>query len=98
MRLSILVFLALSVVLGALSKAPVEAHGLRAAVLSSSASYGQEQPAGKLSVDINVNKGGGGGGKWYANPLWIAIGGLGLLVVVLLIVMAARGGGTTVVK
>ena len=96
MRLSILVFLALSVVLGVVSSAPVEAHGLRAGVVSSSVSYVQDQPAGKLSVDINVNK--GGGGKWYANPLWVAVGGLGLLVLVLLIVMAARGGGTTVVK
>lgn len=96
MRLSIFVLLALTVALGVLSKAPVEAQGLRAGVVSSSVSYAQEQPAPKLSVDINVNK--GGGGKWYANPLWIAVGGLALLVLVLLIVMAARGGGTTVVK
>jgi hypothetical protein len=30
--------------------------------------------------------------------MWMAIGGLGLLVVVVLIVMAAKGSGTTVVK
>ena len=63
MRLSIFVLLAFTVALGVLSKAPVEAHGLRAGVVSSSVSYAQEQPAAKLSVDINVNKG-GGGGKW----------------------------------
>ncbi len=48
------------------------------------------------SIDIEVHKGGGRG--WYANPMWIAIGVLGLLIVVILIVMAAKGGGTTVVK
>jgi hypothetical protein len=57
----------------------------------------QAQPGGKLDVDINVNKG-GGGGRWYANPMWIAIGGLAVIVLLVLIVMAARGGGTTIVK
>jgi hypothetical protein len=98
MRLSMLVVLAFTVVLGVLSKAPVEAQGLRAGVVSSSVSYAQDQTGAKLDVSINVNKGGGGGGKWYANPLWIAIGGLALLVLIVLIVMAARSGGTTVVK
>lgn len=46
-------------------------------------------------VDINVNR---GGGKWYANPIWMAIGGLAVLVLLILIVMAVRGGGTTIVK
>ena len=32
------------------------------------------QPGGKLDVDINVNH--GGNGRWYANPVWIAIGAL----------------------
>lgn len=98
MRLSMLVLLAFTVVLGVVSKAPVEAQGLRAGVVSSSVSYAQDQPGAKLEVDINVNKGGGGGGQWYANPVWIAIGGLALIVLVTLIVMAGRGGGTTVVK
>jgi hypothetical protein len=54
------------------------------------------QPDGKdLKVDINVNR---GGGKWYANPIWMAIGGLAVLVLLILIVMAVRGGGTTIVK
>lgn len=36
---------------------------------------------------------------WYANPVWIAIGVLALLVVVVLVAMAMRGsGGTTVVR
>jgi len=49
-----------------------------------------------VDVDINVNR--GGGGRWYANPVWIAIGALAVIVLIALIVMAGRGGGTTVVK
>ena len=54
------------------------------------------QPGGKLDVDINVNH--HSGGRWYANPVWIAIGALALIVLIVLIVMAARGGGTTVIR
>jgi len=56
-----------------------------------------QQSAPQINVDIHR----GGGGRWYANPVWIAIGGVALVVVILLIVMAARGGGgggTTVVR
>ena len=49
-----------------------------------------------LKVDINVNR--GGGDRWYANPVWMAIGGLAVLVLLVLVVMAMRGGGTTIVK
>ena len=50
-----------------------------------------------VNVEVNhINRG------WYANPVWVAIGGLALVVVILMIVMAARGGGgsggTTVVR
>ena len=99
MRLSLLAALAFTVVLGVFanaSNAPVKAQALTAGAASvSSAGYAQE-PGAKLNVDINVNK--GGGGRWYANPMWIAIGGLAFIVFVGLIVMASRGGGTTVVK
>lgn len=55
-------------------------------------------PAQPPAINVEVNHGGRG---WYANPVWIAIGGLALVVVILMIVMAARGsgpGGTTVVR
>ena len=45
-------------------------------------------------INIEVNK---GGGKWYASPVWIAIGVIGGVLVLMLIVMALRGS-TTVVK
>ena len=56
-------------------------------------------PAQPPAINVEVNRGGGRG--WYANPVWIAIGGLALVIVILMIVMAARGsgpGGTTVVR
>ena len=56
----------------------------------------QGQPAqGKLDIDINTHS---GGGAWWANPIWIAIGAIALVLLILIIVMAARGGGTTVIK
>jgi hypothetical protein len=45
-------------------------------------------------INVEVNK---GGGRWYASPVWIAIGVIGGVLVLMLIVMALRGG-TTVVK
>jgi hypothetical protein len=97
MRLSLLLGIAFAVVFGVMSRAPLEAQGLRVGAIGSTVAYAQDQAAGKLSVDINVNKG-EGGNRWYANPMWIAIGGLALLLVLVLIVMVSRGGGTTVVK
>ena len=97
MRLSLLLGIAFAVVFGVISRAPLEAHGSRIGPVGSAIAYAQDQAGGKLSVDINVNKA-GGGNRWYANPMWIAIGGLAVLLFVVLIVMVSRGGGTTVVK
>lgn len=47
-------------------------------------------------INVEINK--GGGRRWYASPVWIAIGVIGGVLVLMLIVMALRGGGTTVVK
>ena len=46
-------------------------------------------------INVEVNK--GGSRRWYASPVWIAIGVIGGVLVLMLIVMALRGG-TTVVK
>jgi hypothetical protein len=93
MRLSILVLLASTVVLGVLSTARAEAQGPQVDVV-----HAQDQPSGKLDIDINLNDGGGGGGSWYANPMWVAIGGLAVVLLLALVVMAGRSGGTTVLK
>ena len=55
----------------------------------------QQQPSGRLEVDIDTDS---DGGAWYASPVWIAIGAVALVVLILLVVMATRGGGTTIVK
>jgi hypothetical protein len=60
----------------------------------------ETQPPADVKVDINTHTDGGGGGAWYTQPIWLAVGGLALLVIILIAVMAARGGrnNTTVVK
>ena len=45
----------------------------------------------KLNVDIKTDR------VWYADPFWITLGVVALLVIVLIAVMASRGGGTTTV-
>jgi hypothetical protein len=32
---------------------------------------------------------------WYADPFWIAVGGVALLIIIVLAIMAARRGKTT---
>ena len=54
----------------------------------------QQQPTGRLEVDIDTDQ----GGAWYTSPMWIAIGVIVLLLLIVLIVMATRGGGTTIVR
>jgi len=51
-----------------------------------------QTPAPQINVEVNRD------GRWYASPVWIAIGVLALIVVILLIVMASKGGGTTIVR
>ena len=66
-----------------------------AATLDAQATAQPQPQAPQINVEVNR-----GGGRWYASPVWIAIGGVALVLVILLIVMAARGGGggTTVVR
>jgi len=46
----------------------------------------------KLEVDIDTDD-----DKWYLSPMWLAIGGLALLVIIMIAVMAGRGKNTTTV-
>jgi hypothetical protein len=100
MRLGMFVSLAFALMLSLWSTPAVAAqvgnsHGATVVAFQQPSGGAQAQPSGKVDVDINVNH---GGGRWYANPLWIAIGALAAIVLIVLIVMAGRGGGTTVVK
>jgi hypothetical protein len=63
----------------------------------------QQQPpkAPDIDLTINVEKEKKEPTRaWYLNPVWMAIGGLGLALLIVLILLAARGGGsaTTVVR
>jgi hypothetical protein len=61
----------------------------------------QEVRGGGIDVTINVEKKDATPTRaWYLNPVWMAIGGLGLALLIVLIILAARGGGsaTTVVR
>lgn len=53
------------------------------------------QQPGQYEVDIDVDS---GGAAWWANPLWIGIGVVGLVLLIVIIALATRGGGTTVIK
>jgi hypothetical protein len=56
----------------------------------------QQAPAKPgLDVNINVDK---GERRWPVSPMWMAIGGLALIVLIGFIVMVSRGSGTTVVR
>lgn len=74
---------------------PVSALSLPGSHSVTAAFSAQDQPGKSLNVDINVNH---AGGQWYANPIWIGLGVLILVVLVVIAMMAGRGGGTTVVK
>ncbi len=55
-----------------------------------------QPPKAEIKVDISEDR-----TVWYADPVWLAIGGIALLLVIVLAVMAARGGErdtTTVVR
>lgn len=54
----------------------------------------QQPQAPSISVDITES-----GGDWWANPVWIGVGIVALILLVVIVAMATRGGGgTTIVK
>jgi hypothetical protein len=89
--------LSLGIVFGALLIPAMDAGSAMAsgpafsAVVHAADSVEAPQPP---QINIEVNK---GGGKWYASPVWIAIGVIGGILILMLIIMALRGS-TTVVK
>jgi hypothetical protein len=96
--------LTLGIVFGLLFVPSLSVDGTSSAALAFTASASAAdtlepaQEAPKAQIDVNINKG-GGGRAWYANPVWIAIGAVALVVLIMLVVMASKGGGgTTVVR
>lgn len=90
MRVPILLLL---VVLGTWSAGDLRANDAGSQTFVA-ASLQADQPDFDIDIDINRTS----DARWYANPMWIAIGGLTLVALILLVVMASRGGGTTVIK
>ena len=52
------------------------------------------------SLKVNISTSETRTTTWYTDPVWLAVGGLAVLLIIVLIVMAARGKGssTTVVR
>jgi hypothetical protein len=90
MRFLIALLAVLGIALGVSTAVPAAASADGGYVLAL-----DQQPSGTLDVNIDISE---GGGDWWANPIWIGIGVVGVLLILVLVVMAARGGGTTVIK
>jgi hypothetical protein len=57
--------------------------------------YALQVPDKKIEITVGDR---GGSVRWYRNPVWVALGALGVIIILLLVVIAARGGGTTVIR
>jgi hypothetical protein len=90
--------LSLGIVLGLLMIPAADAgNAVSAGPALSSVVYAADSAELSQPPQINVEVNKGGGRRWYASPVWIAIGVIGGVLVLMLIVMALKGG-TTVVK
>jgi len=49
------------------------------------------QPAPQINVEVRER-------GWYASPMWIAIGVIGLVVLILVVAMASRTSSNTVIR
>ena len=56
--------------------------------------YALQVPDKQIEITVNDR----GGGRWYRNPVWVALAAFGAIVILLLIILAVRSGGTTIIK
>jgi formate-dependent nitrite reductase membrane component NrfD len=61
-----------------------------ALLLSSSAALAMQESPVKVEVQTSEST-----TSWYADPFWLGIGGVAVLIVLVLAVMASRSGKTT---
>jgi hypothetical protein len=54
----------------------------------------QQQPGG-LDVDVDITA---SRGDWWADPVWIGLGIVALILLIVIVALIARGGGTTIIK
>jgi hypothetical protein len=95
MKKALLIVAALATTWLAVQPAPAASSWDTAPGLIIAAASLQAQPStpsqpSETTVDIKVEK---DTHAWYTSPVWLAIGGLGLLLLIVLIILAARGGG-----
>ena len=53
------------------------------------------QSVPNLDIDVDIDR---ESSAWYRDPMWVAIGGLAVLLLVVLLVVAFRGNGPTIVR
>jgi hypothetical protein len=70
------------------SAAPSDARTMTTTVSAPSV-YALQVPEKKIDITIGDQ---GGNAAWYRSPVWIAIGGVAVLLLLLIIVLALRGG------
>lgn len=56
-----------------------------------------QQPGGGGIPDIDITVTEGGAESW-ANPVWIGVGIVALILLIVIVALATRGGGTTIIK
>jgi hypothetical protein len=94
----VLLSLAFALALGTVeSTGPWNAPSATPAISAATPVYALQVPEKRIDIDIGER---GGSVAWYRNPVWIAIGGVAVLLFLLIIVLALRGtgGGTTIIK
>lgn len=69
-------------------------------VLAPAYAFAMQQPGGVPSgeIDIDITERTVGAGDWWANPVWIGVGIVALILLIVIVALATRGGGTTIVK
>jgi len=78
------------------------AGGTLAPVAAADSGYAlavDQQPGGggvQPNVDIDITE--TGGAQWWADPVWIGVGIVALILLIVIVALATRGGGTTVIK
>lgn len=92
MRLAIAVLAVLGMAIATGAAAPVAAAADSGDVLA----VDQQPGGGQYDINIDVDT---DGEAWWANPAWMGVGIVALILLIVIVALATRGGGgTTVIK
>jgi len=95
MRFLIVVLAVLGLAAGSAALAPTVAAAEGGDVLALDQQPGGGGLQGQVDIDITERTAGGG---WWADPVWIGVGIVALVLLVVIVALATRGGGTTVIR